>query len=167
MRSHSLQRMSHNVFRLGVCLGLLMQEFDGRHLATTLWDLDTVADHDAPAVDAQLLGEQAQHELGPERCEAVELDGRAVEVIDEGIVVAGVEVQRADEGGDAEQFGPHGETCHGGGEPEEGLQAGERRAQLPDRVPPVHPQRHRGDSLLFQMTDVISLGFTVTMLTLA
>ena len=98
-----------------------MQEFDRRHLAATLGDLDAIADQDAPAVDAQRLRKQAQHELGPERCEAVELDGGAVEVIDEGIVVAGVEVQRAHEGGDAQQLGPHREASNGGGEPEEGL----------------------------------------------
>ena len=120
--------------------GLLMQEFDRRHLAAALWDLDAVADQDAPAVDAQRLGEQAQHQLGPQRGELVELDGGAVEVIDERIVEAGIEVQRAHDGGDAEQLRPHREACHGGGEPQEGLQAGERRAQQPDRIPPEHPQ---------------------------
>ena len=63
-----------------------MQELDRRHLAAALGDLDAVADQDVPAVDAQLLGEQAQHQLGPQRCEPVELDGGAVEVIDERIV---------------------------------------------------------------------------------
>ena len=117
-----------------------MQELDRRHLAAALGDLDAVADQDAPAVDAQRLGEQPQHHLGPQRCEPVELHGGAVEAIEEGIVAARIEVQRAHDAGDAQQFRPHREACHGGGEPQEGSQAGERRAQPPDRVPPVHPQ---------------------------
>ncbi len=36
-------------------LGLLMQEFDRRHLAPALWDLDAVADYDTPSLDAQRL----------------------------------------------------------------------------------------------------------------
>jgi hypothetical protein len=66
---------------------------------------------DTPSVDAQGLREQAQHELGPERGELIELNGGTVEVIDEGIVVAGVEVQRAHDAGYAEQFGPHREPA--------------------------------------------------------
>ena len=74
------------------------------------------------------------------RGEPVELHGGAVKVIDQLVVEAGVELQRAHETGYAEQFGAHGEACDGGGEPKEGAQAGERRAQPPDRVPPGHPQ---------------------------
>ena len=55
--AHSLEGMSHDEFGLGVQLGLLMQEFDRRHLAPALWDLDAVADHDTPSVDAQRLRE--------------------------------------------------------------------------------------------------------------
>ena len=44
-------------FGLGICFGLLMQELDRRHLAAALGDLDAVADQDAPAVDAQRLGD--------------------------------------------------------------------------------------------------------------
>ena len=166
-QAHSLQRVSHDVFWLGVCVGLLMQELDRRHLAAALGDLDAVADQDVPAVDAQLLGEQAQHQLGPQRCEPVELDGGAVEVIDERIVAARIEVQRTHDGGDAEQLRSHREACHGGGEPQEGSQAGERRAQHPDRVPPEHPQRHRANSLLFLLNDVVTLERAVTMLNLS
>ena len=57
--AHGLQRVSHDIFGLGVGLGLLMQELDRRHLAAALGDLDAVADQDMPAVDAQGLGEQA------------------------------------------------------------------------------------------------------------
>jgi len=111
-----------------------------RHLAAALWYLDAVADHDAPAVDAQRLGEQPQHRPGPQRGELVELHGRAVEVIHQLIVEARLEVQRAHEAGDTEQFGAHGEACDGGGEPEEGAQTGERRTQQPDRIPPGDPE---------------------------
>ena len=55
--AHCLEGVSHDVFGLGVRLGLLMQEFDCRHLAPALWDLDAVADHDTPSVDAQRLRE--------------------------------------------------------------------------------------------------------------
>jgi hypothetical protein len=127
-----------------------MQELDRRHLATALRDLDAVADQDAPAVDAQRLGEQAQHQLGPQRCELFELDCGAVEGIDECIVAARIEGERPHDGGDAEQLRPHREACHGGGEPQEGSQAGERRTQQPDRIPPERPERHRIDSLLFR-----------------
>jgi hypothetical protein len=89
-----------------------------------------------------------------------------VKVIDERIVAARIEVQRTHDGGDAEQLRPHREACHGGGEPQEGSQAGERRAQHPDRVPPEHPQRHRADSLLFLLNDVVTLESAVTMLNL-
>ena len=117
-----------------------MQEFDTRHLTAALWHLDAVADHDTPAVDAQRLGEQAQHRPGPQRGEPVELHGGAVKVIDQLVVEAGVELQRSHQAGHAEQFGAHGEACDGGCEPEEGAQAGERRTQPPDRVPPGHPE---------------------------
>ena len=117
-----------------------MQEFDTRHLAAALRHLDAVADQDIPSVDAQRLGEQPQHRLRPQRGEPVELDGGAVEVIDQLVVEASLELQRAHEAGHAEQFGAHGEACHGGGEPEEGAQAGERRAEPPDRIPPGYPQ---------------------------
>ena len=117
-----------------------MQELDTRHLTAALWHLDAVADHDTAAVDAQRLREQAQHRLGPQRGEPVELHGGAVKVIDQLVVAACVELERAHEAGDAEQFGAHGEACDGGGEPEEGAQTGERRAQQPDRVPPGDPE---------------------------
>jgi hypothetical protein len=115
-------------------------EVDCRHLAAALGDLDAVADHDAASVDPQRLGEQPQHRPGPQRCDLVELHGGAVEVIHQLIVEARLEVQRAHEAGDAEQFGAHGEACDGGGEPEKGAQAGERRTQQPDRIPPGEPQ---------------------------
>ena len=56
-QAHRLQRVPHDEFGLGICFGLLMQELDRRHLAAALGDLDAVADQDAPAVDAQRLGE--------------------------------------------------------------------------------------------------------------
>ena len=56
-QAHRLQRVPRDVFGLGICFGLLMQELDRRHLAAALGDLDAVADQDAPAVDAQRLGE--------------------------------------------------------------------------------------------------------------
>jgi hypothetical protein len=117
-----------------------MQEFDTRHLTAALWHLDAVADHDTPAIDAQRLGEPAQHRLGPQRGEPVELHGGAVKVIDQLVVEAGVELQRAHQAGHAEQFGAHGEACDGGGEPKEGAQTGKRWAQQPNRVPPGHPE---------------------------
>ena len=92
-QAHGLQRVSHDVFWLGVRLGLLMQEFDRRHLAAALGRLDAVADHDAPAVDAQRLREQPQRHLGPQRGEPVELHGGAVKVIDQLVVEARVELR--------------------------------------------------------------------------
>src|ERR1700757_4960920 len=80
---YGLERVSHDIFGLGVGLGLLMQELDRGHFATALGDLDAVTDQDTPAVDAHGLGEQAQHHLSPYRGELIELDGGAVEVIDE------------------------------------------------------------------------------------
>lgn len=97
-----------------------MQELDTRHLAPALWHLDAVADHDTPAVGAQRLREQPQHRPGPQRGEPVELHGGAVKVIDELVVEACLELQRAHEAGYAEQFGAHGEACDGGDEPKEG-----------------------------------------------
>ena len=61
-------------------------------------------------------------------------------MIDECVVVAGIEVERAHDRGYAQHVAADGEACDGGGEPKEGLQAGERRAQAPDRFPPVRPQ---------------------------
>src|SRR5215472_18514654 len=103
-------------------------------------DLDAVADQDVPAVDTQRLGQQAKHQRGPQRGELVELDGGGVEIIAERIVATRIEVQRAHDGGDTELLGAHREAGHGGGEPQEGLQAGERRAQRPDGIPPEYPQ---------------------------
>ena len=144
-----------------------MQELDPRHLATALGDLNAIADQDAPAIDAQRLGKQTQHQLGPQRGEPVELDGGAVEGVAQRIVAPSVEVQRAHDGGHTQHVGARREACHGGGEPEEGLQPGECRAQTPDRVPPVHPQRHRGTRSLFLMNDVVTPDISVTKLNLA
>ena len=129
-QAHGLEGVSHDVFWLGVRLGLLMQEFDTRHLAAALRHLDAVANDDAPAVDAQRLRKEPQHHLGPQRGEPVELHGRAVKVIDQLVVEARIELQRAHQAGHAEQFGAHGEAGDGGGEPEEGRSrenAGRRR----------------------------------------
>src|SRR3954452_15201867 len=80
-----------------------MYEIDHWHLAAALGDLDAVTDQDAPAVDAQRLGEQPQHHLAPQLCEPVELHGGAVEAIEEGIVAPSVELQRAHNAGYAQQ----------------------------------------------------------------
>ena len=58
-----------------------------------------------------------------------------------------VEVERAHDGGDTELLDAHREAGHGGGEPQEGLQAGERRAQRLDCIPPEYPQCHWVGSL--------------------
>ena len=56
-------------------------------------------------------------------------------MIDEGIVATSIEASSARTMLVTPSMSVlHGEACHGGGEPEEGLQAGERRAQPPDRV---------------------------------
>ena len=98
-----------------------MQQFDRRHLAASLGDLDAVADQDVPAVDAQCLGQQAKHQRGPQLGELVELDGGGVEIVAERIVAARIEVQRAHDGGDTELLGAHREAGHGGGEPQDFL----------------------------------------------
>jgi hypothetical protein len=85
-QAHRLEGVSHDVFGLGVRFGLLMQEFDTRHLAAALWHLDAVADHDAAAVDAQWLREQPQHRLGSKCGEPVQLHGGAVKVIDQLVI---------------------------------------------------------------------------------
>jgi hypothetical protein len=46
-----------------------------------------------------------------------------VKVIDELVVEASLDLQRPHEAGYAQQFRPHSEACHGGGEPQEGAQA--------------------------------------------
>jgi hypothetical protein len=59
--------MAHDKGSLGVATGLLMQAFNPRHLFTLLGLLETVDQHDGPAVDPhQTTPEQALERLLPE-----------------------------------------------------------------------------------------------------
>src|SRR5215475_7432022 len=102
--------MPCDVVRLSVRFRLLMQQFDRRHLAAAIGDLDAVADQDVPAVDAQRLGQQAKYQRGPQRGELVELDGGGVEIVTERIVATRIEVQCAHDGGDSDPMGKRRES---------------------------------------------------------
>jgi hypothetical protein len=57
--------MAEDVLGLVVGLGLLMELFDGGHLASGLGDLDAIADEDGPAVDAQDAGVEPEEQCAP------------------------------------------------------------------------------------------------------
>jgi hypothetical protein len=52
-----LQGVPHNIFRLVVALGLLMQQFDPGHLLAAFGSLDAVSHQNASAVDTERIGE--------------------------------------------------------------------------------------------------------------
>jgi hypothetical protein len=79
--------MSHDVFGLGAAIGLLMQELDGRHLLAAFGDLDAIPDQDQPAVDAHRICEDLQHRLDPQNRELTKLDGAAMKVLAQRVVV--------------------------------------------------------------------------------
>ena len=129
-QAHRLQRVPQDEFRLGCCFGLLMQELDRRHLAAARRDrllLSPTRTH-LPLTRSG-WGNSRSTTWVHSAVSRSSFDGGAVEVIDEGIVATSIEVQCAHYAGHAQHVRTHGEARHGGGEPEEGLQAGGTRGR--------------------------------------
>jgi hypothetical protein len=118
-----------------------MQELYGRHFLAALGGFDAIPDQDQPAIDAHKMWEHLQHGLGPQGRKPVEIDAAAVKVIEQLGVESGPQIQGTHDAGDAQQFEAHRQTGHGGGEPHEGAQARECRAQKKNCIPPDAPQR--------------------------
>jgi hypothetical protein len=89
-KGHGLQGMAHDKGRFGVAAGLLVETFYSRHFATFLRALETIDQHDRPAIDPhQVAAEQTLEGLLPELGQAVEIQGRGVEKVKQA-VIAGV-----------------------------------------------------------------------------
>jgi len=142
-QAHRLQGVAHDVFRFGIGVRLLMQQFDARHLLAGLGNLDAIGDQNASAINAQRVGEQAQRHRGPQRAESINLHAIAVKAIEQVVVQARLQLERPHDAGHSQQIGANGKTSDHCGEPHEAAQTRERRAQQPHRIPPSGPKRHR------------------------
>jgi hypothetical protein len=60
-----LTGVAEDVLGLVIGFGFLMELFDSGHLATGLSDLNTIADEDGPAVDAQDAGVEPEEQSAP------------------------------------------------------------------------------------------------------
>lgn len=84
---NALAGMCHDVLGLGVIGGLLMQEFDGRHLAPFFWIFESIGNKD----DAILLGDEvfcevAKTNLDPDLGQTLKVDGGAVECVAKSVI---------------------------------------------------------------------------------
>jgi len=138
-----LKGMAHDVLGLGAGGGVLMQQLDCGHLATAFGDFDAVTNENEAAVDPEQTGKASQDHLSPQRSHGGELDGRAVEGIQQPVVALLLQAEGADRTGDTEQVGSHRHSGHAGCKPQEAAQASARRPELPSHRPPMHPQPHR------------------------
>jgi len=86
--------MSHDVFRFGVAIGLLVKRFDGGHFSAGLWHLDAITQQDKPVIEAKLCWEDLENELRPYFGEPVRVNPIAMKEIEEPIV-AGISQSKA------------------------------------------------------------------------
>jgi hypothetical protein len=73
-----LERVPHDVLRLGVRLGLLMEKLHAGHFAPLLGILDAVEKQDWPTID-KVNGKEADHNGEPDFSELIDLHGITVE----------------------------------------------------------------------------------------
>src|ERR1039458_4543375 len=78
-----------------------MELFDPGHFASGLGDLDAVADEDGLEVDAKDAGVESEDQSAPGAGELVQIQGRAVEELEEPVVGGRLQAQGAQDAGDA------------------------------------------------------------------
>src|ERR1035437_1826573 len=87
-----------------------MEFFDSGHLASGLGDLDAVADEDGLEVDAKEAWVEPEDQSAPGVGELVQIQGRAMEEVQEPVVAGRLQAQSAHDAGDAEQIFASGES---------------------------------------------------------
>src|ERR1035437_2070740 len=101
-----------------------MEFFDSGHLASGVGDLDAVADQEGLAVHAKNARVESEDQSAPGVGELVQIQGRAVEEVQEAVVAGRLQAESAHEAGDAEQIFASGESGQTEGHPPEGPGAG-------------------------------------------
>src|ERR1039458_1336016 len=81
-----------------------MEFFDSGHLSSGLGDLDAVADEDGLEVDAKEAWVEPEDQSAPGVGELVQIQGRAMEEVQEPVVAGRLQAQSAHDAGDAEQI---------------------------------------------------------------
>src|ERR1039457_1579846 len=101
-----------------------MEFFDSGHLASGLGDLDAVADEDGLEVDAKEAWVEPEDQSAPGVGELVQIQGRAMEEVQEPVVAGRLQAQSAHDAGDAEHILASGESGQTEGPSQEGAGAG-------------------------------------------
>src|ERR1039458_6921359 len=87
-----------------------MEFFDSGHLSSGLGDLDAVADEDGLEVDAKEAWVEPEDQSAPGVGELVQIQGRAMEEVQEPVVAGRLQAQSAHDAGDAEEIFASGEA---------------------------------------------------------
>jgi len=144
-QGQGLERMPHDVFRLGVGGRLLVEQLDGGHLAALLGGLDAVGQADEPLAGTEGL-KQLQTEAHPAGGEGVEIEPRAVEQVQEAVVDLGAGAEEAHVAGDAGPLGTAAEAHQREGHPQKGAPPVAGGTKGAYGIDPGDPEGHGKDS---------------------
>jgi len=120
-----------------------MEFLDPGHFASGFGDLDAVADEDGLEVDAKDAGVGSKEESAPDAGELVQIQGWAVEEVQEPVVAGRLQAQGAHDAGDAQQIFASGESRQAEGHPQEAPGPGAGGPQFAHQTPPVAPEHER------------------------
>src|SRR5665811_2161217 len=123
-----------------------MELFDPGHFASGLGDLDAVADEDGLEVDAKNAGVESEDQSAPGVGEFVQIQGRAMEEVQEPVVAGRLQAQGAHNAGDPQQVLAYGHSGEAERHPQEGPGAGAGGPQFAHQIPPVIPEHERPPS---------------------
>src|ERR1035441_3624273 len=128
-----------------------MEFFDSGHLASGLGDLDAVADEDGLEVDAKEAWVEPEDQSAPGVGELVQIQGRAMEEVQEPVVAGRLQAQSAHDAGDAEQIFASGESGQAEGHPQEGAGACAGGAQFAHRIQQIEQRIDRIKKALLEI----------------
>src|ERR1022692_4581985 len=97
-----------------------MELFDPGHFVSGLGDLDAPLRKDGLEVDAKDAGVESEGQSAPGAGELVQIQGRAVEEVQEPVVAGRLQAQGAHDAGDAQQIFASGDSRQAKGHPQEG-----------------------------------------------
>jgi len=100
--SYGLTRVAHNPRRLRVGLRGLVELLDGRHLQASLGYLKTVYQEKESTIDSDEPWVRGEHKRDPELSQPCQIQGGAVEEVQDAVVAAGVKAQATDHTGHSE-----------------------------------------------------------------
>src|SRR5215831_17284182 len=120
-----------------------MEFLDSGHFASGFGDLDAVCDEDGPAIDAKDAGVDAEDQSAPGAGEFVQIQGGAVEEVQEPVVAGGLQTQGAHDTGDAQQFLPGSDSRQTERHPQKGSGPGAGGPQTAYQQPPIVPEHAR------------------------